>query len=47
MSETASVWRCYNMFLTLALRHVVMINQHYIHVGLVSRKDMLGFELDA
>eukprot|EP00873_Tetraselmis_striata_P036715 jgi/Tetstr1/456979/TSEL_043644.t1 len=47
VSETASVWRCYNMFLTLALRHVVVVDRHHIPVGIVSRKDLVPFKLSA
>jgi CBS domain-containing protein len=35
------------MFLTLALRHLVVVDRHHIPVGVITRKDLLPFKLDA
>lgn len=38
--ETTSVSRCYNMFRTMGLRHLVVIDSSYSVVGLVTRRDI-------
>lgn len=41
-----SLERAYGMFRTLGIRHMVVTDQHNQVMGIITRKDLMGFRID-
>lgn len=45
--ESFSAERTYILFSTMGLRHLVVVDDHNRVKGIITRKDLLGYRLDA